>query len=211
MDDELEPKMRAQEGSDRPEDRGGAVAPGDVAPQRDRRRSSGVVRAGDPEHGYEGGGRAGGSGPSPGQCGACYCFTLKNNGKVRKEFGFNGPLNTPGLADQSDCTALLRAHRRLPHQRRVRRVGRSRRGTTARAPGRARWSRARRTSSPSRRTPSAPDTASPATSARAVAARAFMCRGDDEGRIHCRFRGPRGGPFRAMQYLLLSDLRHAGR
>ena len=47
-----------------------------------------------------------GPGPSPGQCGACYCFTLKNNGKVRKEFGFNGPLNTPGLADQSDCTAF---------------------------------------------------------------------------------------------------------
>ena len=45
-------------------------------------------------------------GPSPGQCGACYCFTLKNNGKVKKEFGFNGPLNTPGLADQSDCTAF---------------------------------------------------------------------------------------------------------
>ena len=65
-----------------------------------------MVRAGDPEHGYEGGGRAGGSGPSPGQCGACYCFTLKNNGKVKKEFGFNGPLNTPGLADQSDCIAF---------------------------------------------------------------------------------------------------------
>ena len=59
-----------------------------------------------------------GPGPSPGQCGACYCFTLKNNGKVRKEFGFNGPLNTPGLADQSDCIAFCAHTGAYTHQRR---------------------------------------------------------------------------------------------
>ena len=46
------------------------------------------------------------AGPSPGQCAACYCFTLNKKGKVKKEFGFNGALNVPGLADQSDCSAF---------------------------------------------------------------------------------------------------------
>ena len=104
---------------------------------------------------------------------------------------------------------VLRAHPRLPHQRRCARVGRSRRGTTARAPGLARWSRARRTSSPCRRTPSAPDTASPATSARAVTARALEHVGATmRGASLAVATDRRAARFRAMQYCfsLTSDM-----
>ena len=41
-------------------------------------------------------------GPSPGSCAACYCWSL-NSGRVKKEFGFNGAPNVPGLQSAQDC------------------------------------------------------------------------------------------------------------
>jgi hypothetical protein len=41
--------------------------------------------------------------PSPGTCAACYCWSLKANGRVRKEFGFNDGATAPGLKSFQDC------------------------------------------------------------------------------------------------------------
>ncbi len=41
--------------------------------------------------------------PSPGACASCYCFSLRHNGRVRKEFGFTDGMHAAGLMNANDC------------------------------------------------------------------------------------------------------------